>query len=76
MTLQPILSEHEPSEHYNLRHFRTKHLLQDARRTLEVRGVRPGHAAPGFELASVGGGTVRLSDFHGKPVLLHFGSYS
>lgn len=32
----------------------------------------PANAAPDFELASVGGGTVALDDFAGKPVLLYF----
>ena len=76
MTTQPGVAEHEPSDEYNLRHFRTKHLLQDARRTVEIRGIRPRHMAPDFELERVGGGTLRLSELRGQPVLLHFGSYS
>ncbi|MBA2362795.1 MAG: redoxin domain-containing protein, partial [Chloroflexia bacterium] len=40
------------------------------------RGIQPGEAAPDFELPQAGGGQLRLSDLRGKPVLLHFGSYS
>ncbi len=71
------LSEKEPMGEYNYQHFRTKHLLQDAQRTLTKRGVLPGQMAPDFELPRAGGGgSLRLSDLRGKPVLLHFGSYT
>ncbi len=72
----PALDEKLPVEEYNLEHFRTIHLLRDARRTLTDRGVQPGAVAPDFELPRVGGGSLRLSDLRGKPTLLHFGSYS
>jgi hypothetical protein len=62
------------TEEYNFRHFRTKQGLSDARRTLFEDGVRPGTPAPDFEAPLAGGGTLRLSDLRGKPVLLHFGS--
>jgi hypothetical protein len=61
---------------YNFAHFRTKHLVQDAEGTLVRRGIAPGEIAPDWELPRAGGGTLRLSDLRGKPVLLHFGSYS
>ena len=32
----------------------------------------PGHPAPDFELATLDGETVRLSDFAGKPILVNF----
>ena len=35
-------------------------------------GPKPGSAAPDFVLQSLNGQTVRLSDFHGKAVLLNF----
>ncbi len=63
-------------EDYNHKHFRTKHYLLDAQGTMTSRGIQPGETAPDFELPQVGGGSLRLSDLHGKPVLLHFGSYS
>jgi peroxiredoxin Q/BCP len=34
--------------------------------------ITEGQAAPDFELRSDGGGTVRLSDLRGKPVVLYF----
>jgi hypothetical protein len=65
-----------PLDDYNIEHFRTKHLLEDGKRTLTDRGILPGEVAPDFALPQVGGGTLRLSDLRGQPVLLHFGSIS
>ncbi len=48
----------------------------DARRTLAGSGIRPGDIAPDFDLPQAGGGTLRLSDLRGGPVLLHFGSFT
>ncbi len=59
---------------YNYRHFRTRHLLADAWGTLAARGLRPGEMAPDFTLPRADGGTLRLGDLRGRPVLLHFGS--
>lgn len=61
-------------DEYNYEHFRTKHYLLDAQGTKEARGITPGEEAPDWELPDVRGGTVRLSDLRGAPVLLHFGS--
>lgn len=72
VTLKDKLSKEE----YNFEHFRTQHLLSDAQATIEKRGIQPGEMAPDFELPRVGGGTLRLSDLRGKPVLLHFGSFT
>lgn len=72
----PALEEQMGLDEYNFKTFRTKHLLQDARRTVEAQGIKPGELAPDFELPSARGGMVRLSSLRGKPVLLHFGSLS
>ncbi len=63
-----------PVHEYNLKHFRTKHLLKDGQRTVQRWGVSPGEMAPDFELPRADGGSLRLSDLRGRPVLLHFGS--
>lgn len=61
---------------YNYDHFRTKHFLADIQRTVRGEGVPPRQAAPDFELQSTEGQPVRLSELRGKPVLLHFGSFT
>ena len=61
---------------YNFQHFRTKHLLNDMQATLDQRGIPPGAVAPEFELPRVDGVPVRLSELRGRPLLLHFGSFT
>jgi hypothetical protein len=61
---------------YNFEHFRAEHLMADAKATWDGRGVRPGEHAPDFDLPLVGGSSIRLADLRGKPVLLHFGSFT
>jgi hypothetical protein len=63
-------------EDYNYRHFRARHLLGEARRALADFAPRPGEEAPDFELPASIGPDIRLSDLRGRPVLLHFGSFS
>jgi cytochrome oxidase Cu insertion factor (SCO1/SenC/PrrC family) len=41
-------------------------------RPADVDELSVGHAAPAFTLPSAAGGSVSLSDFKGKPVLLYF----
>jgi cytochrome oxidase Cu insertion factor (SCO1/SenC/PrrC family) len=65
-----------PAMDYNFTRFRPQHLLADARRSLRRVGVRPGEPAPDFELPTADGRSVRLSQLRGKPVLLHFGSFT
>lgn len=64
----------ERIEEYNFEHFRTRHLATDGLNTLRSKGISPGEEAPDFELPRVDGGTLRLSELRGRPVLLHFGS--
>ena len=71
------LERSEPTADYNFRHFRTKHLVQDGQRTVAAQGIGAGELAPDFELPRAdGAGSLRLSDLRGRPVLLHFGSFS
>lgn len=70
------LDEKVSLEDYNYEHFRTKYLLRDGKRTLTDRGIMPGEVAPDFELPQAGGGALRLSDLRGRPVILHFGSFT
>lgn len=68
------LEERLSLEEYNFEHFKTKHLLKDAQRTMESKGIQPGEEAPDFELPRVDGGSLRLSEMRGRPFLLRFGS--
>lgn len=70
------LSTRKTQEDYNFEHFTTLILIEDAKRTIRSDGICAGEIAPDFELEKVGGGAVRLSELRGKPVLLHFGSYT
>jgi hypothetical protein len=63
-------------DEYNFRHFRTKHLAYDVRATVEKRGITAGEPAPDFQLPTADGATFRLSEHRGRPVLLHFGSFT
>ena len=62
----------DPHEDYNFTHFRMRHMAAELLRT----GLAPGAPAPDFELPATGGGRVRLSGLRGRPVLLHFVSYT
>jgi hypothetical protein len=65
-----------PVDRYNYRHYGLRHLLGDAVRNLRGAGLRPGEPAPDFELPRSDGGSVRLGDRRGRPVLLRFGSFT
>ncbi|MBA3321555.1 MAG: hypothetical protein H0T45_08970 [Pyrinomonadaceae bacterium] len=71
------LEERTSLDNYNFNHFRTAHLLQDAKRTISKQGIEPGALAPDFELLRADGqGSLRLSELRGWPVVVHFGSLS
>ena len=65
-----------PAADYNFEHFRFRHVLADALGTITARGIRPGDRAPDFELPRTNGGSLRVSELHDRPVLLHFGSFT
>ena len=62
----------DPAHDVNFRHFRARHMVAELLRT----GLPPGVEAPDFELPSTDGARVRLSGLRGKPVVLHFVSYT
>lgn len=66
----------KPPEQYNFEHFTAKVLVEDGMKTFRAEGICAGEIAPDFQLPQAGGGSIRLSDLRGRPVLLHFGSYT
>ncbi|MGZ8512991.1 MAG: peroxiredoxin family protein [Candidatus Limnocylindria bacterium] len=62
----------DPREDFNFRHFRMRHMVAELLRP----GLAPGAEAPDFELRSTDVSRMRLSDLRGRPVLLHFVSYT
>jgi cytochrome oxidase Cu insertion factor (SCO1/SenC/PrrC family) len=58
----------------NYPRYQREHQVADFARTWRSQGISPGQAAPDFELEAATGERIRLSDFRGRPVLLHFGS--
>ena len=68
------LEDGKEAEEYNYEHFRTGHFLYDVKATMGKLGVAPGDLAPDFPVWLANGGTLRLSELRGRPVLLHFGS--
>lgn len=65
----------EPGD-YNFDHFRPRHLAYDAKATVLEYGICPGEEAPDFRLPRVGGGEFHLRSHRGRPLLLHFGSFT
>jgi hypothetical protein len=61
---------------YNYSRFPRYVLWADALRTVHRHGIWPGEPAPDFELPLPTGEYLRLSQMRGRPVLLHFGSYT
>jgi NAD(P)H dehydrogenase (quinone) len=66
----------DPVQDFNFRHFRMRHMLAELLRTYRRSGVPVGAAAPEFELETTDGTRLRLSELRGRPVLLHFVSYT
>jgi hypothetical protein len=71
-----MLAEHVTEPPYNYDHFTRQVVWLDGAKTIDGYGVPPGALAPDFELPDTDGNLIRLSDQRGRPVLLHFGSYS
>ncbi len=69
----PVGSEKQLCQ-YNYEHFWLKHIFADIWRSVKGAGLRPGDAAPDFELESTDGESVTLGGFRGRPLLIHIGS--
>lgn len=74
MAANTVLARDE--QNYNFTYFPRYVLLADALRTIRRAGVAPGEYAPDFELPRSDGQFLRLSNLRGRPVVLHFGSYT
>jgi hypothetical protein len=61
---------------YNFAHFQTRHLVEDAAGTWQLRGPKPGETAPDFELLDTDRKPWRFREHRGKATLLQFGSYT
>jgi len=61
---------------YNYDHFTRQTVWLDGAKSIDGFGVQPGALAPEFELPDTDGNLIRLGEQRGRPVLLHFGSYT
>lgn len=66
----------DPPDDFNFEHFRMRHMAAELLRTYHRSGIAPGSEAPPFDLEATDGTRLRLTDLRGKPVLLHFVSYT
>ena len=71
--MAPVGSDEQLGQ-YNYEHFWVKHIFADVWRSMKAAGLRPGQAAPDFDLESTDGERVTLAGFIGRPVLIHVGS--
>ena len=67
-----VVDRLDPIDDFNFRHFRIRHMVAELLRP----GLLPGSQAPDFELSNTDGERIRLSHLRGRPVLLHFVSYT
>ncbi len=66
----------DPPVDFNFRHFRMRHMLAELLRGAADHVIAPGQPAPEFALDGSRGEHVSLLDLRGRPVLLHFVSYT
>jgi thiol-disulfide isomerase/thioredoxin len=71
-----LVERFDPPNDFNFKHFRMRHMAAELIRTHRHSGVDPGSEAPEFVLQSTDGTLLRLSELRGRPVLLHFVSYT
>jgi hypothetical protein len=72
MNTTRLIERLDPSEDFNLEHFRMRHMIAELLRP----GLAPGREAPDFKLPSTDGRSLQLGALRGQPVLLHFVSYT
>jgi hypothetical protein len=73
---QDLVERLDPARDYNFRHFRMRHMAAELLRTYRRSGVPLGSEAPDFDLEATDGRRLRLRDLRGRPVLIHFVSYT
>lgn len=66
----------DPPADFNFSHFRMRHMLAELLRTHHRSGIPPGGEAPPFDLETTAGTRLHLLDLRGRPVLIHFVSYT
>lgn len=66
----------DPPDDFNFRHFRMRHMIAELLRGAAEHVVPPGAPASDFVLEGTRGEHVGLADLRGRPVLLHFVSYT
>jgi hypothetical protein len=71
-----LIERLDPADDFNFRHFRMRHMAAELLRSACPDGVLPGDEAPDFELETTGAEKLRLRELRGRPVLLHFVSYT
>jgi thiol-disulfide isomerase/thioredoxin len=71
-----LIDRLDPTEDFNFRHFRMRHMIAELLRTKQRRGIGIGQLAPDFALQTSEGNAFRLSELRGRPVMLHFVNYT
>ena len=71
-----LVERFDPSSDFNFRHFRMRHMAAELLRTYSWDGIGLGAGSPHFELETTDGRRLHLRDLRGRPVLLHFVSYT
>lgn len=61
---------------YNYEHFRPGDIVAELTTAWRWPAVAPGAVVPDFTLPAASGASVHLADLRGRPVLVHFGSYT